>query len=194
MTTTTTAQVLSDLPQRSVAEPMDAGILEQLQQHLHLETQASYHYWELSGRFASRELRGFASFLQNESDSEREHAGRFIDYLNDRGASFRLGSQTPFQGDASSVVAVFEAVFGMERDVTSSLQQIHRLAEEAGDTRTAVFLEPLIEDQITSEGNAAHLLGRLRIAAGNPAALLLIDQELGEGHDAPHRLAGDSDS
>jgi len=195
MTTTTSAvALLTELPQRNVAEPMEATILEQLQQHLQLETQASYHYWELSGRFAARELRGFARYLQHESDSEREHAASFIDYLNDRGQTFQLGTQLPFQSDCPTVLSVFEAIFAMERDVTSSLQQIHALAEGTGDGRTAVFLEPLIVSQITAEGDAAHLVGRLQIAAGNPAALLLLDQELLDGKESPHRLSEDASS
>jgi ferritin len=191
MTTISAPALLRDLPQRTVAEPMDEGILEQLQQHLQLEYLSSYHYWELAGRFAARELRGFARYLQKESEAEQSHAAEVVDYISDRGQQFRLGTMEPFRGDCPSVASVFEVIFGMERDVTSSLQQIHAMAEEAGDTRTAVFLEPIIERQIASEGEAAHLLSRIRIADGNAAALLILDNELREGHHSPHRMADD---
>jgi ferritin len=52
-----------------------------------------------------------------------------------------------------------------------------------------VFLDPMIQGQLASEDQAAHLLGRVRFAAGNPAALLVIDGELAAGQSTPTTLA-----
>jgi hypothetical protein len=52
-----------------------------------------------------------------------------------------------------------------------------------------VFLDPMIEGQIASENVAAHLLGRVRFAQGNPAAMLVIDGELADGRHSPAQLA-----
>jgi ferritin len=89
----------------------------------------------------------------------------------------------------SDAEEIFAAVFQMEADVTTSLQQLYALAERSGDVRTTVFLDPIVQGQIDAENQAAHLLGRIRFAQGNPAALLVIDGELSEGHSEPASLA-----
>jgi ferritin len=89
----------------------------------------------------------------------------------------------------SGAEELFSAVFQMEAEVTSSLQQLYAMAERAGDVRTTVFLDPIVQGQIDSENEAAHLLGRIRFAQANPAAMLVIDGELSEGKHAPESLA-----
>ena len=39
----------------------------------------------------------------------------------------------------------------MEADLTSSLQQLYSISERISDTRTNVFLDPLVEAQTNSE-------------------------------------------
>jgi len=61
-------------------------------------------------------------------------------------------------------------------------------AERVGDTRSTVFLEPMVEAQIKTEHEAAHLLGRTKFADGDAAAVLIIDNELREGVGHPVHL------
>ena len=82
-------------------------------------------------------------------------------------------------------VDLMETSFQMEVDVTSSLQQLYTFAERFSDTRTTVFLDPMIEKQTQSEHEFAHLLGRVRFADHQAAALLLIDNELDQGKHQP---------
>ena len=51
------------------------------------------------------------------------------------------------------------------------------MAERESDIRTTVFLDPIIELQLQSEHEFAHLLGRVRFADRQAAALLIIDNE-----------------
>ena len=66
----------------------------------------------------------------------------------------------------------------METDLTSSLQQLYSIAERTSDTRTNVFLDPIIEAQTKSEDEFAHILGKVKFADKQPSALLLIDSDL----------------
>lgn len=77
----------------------------------------------------------------------------------------------------------------MEVDVTTSLNQLYALAEQSGDVRTTVFLDPLIDNQTASEDEAAHRLGCWRLSGGEPAALLILDAELAGGKAGPAKLA-----
>jgi ferritin len=168
---------------------MEPALLEGLQQHLALERQASATYWALAIWFAERELRGFAGYLKDESSGEQHHAGLVADYLIARGQTVQLGEVAAPPQNWSSPEEIFEAIFAMEADVTASLQQLYSMAERAGDVRTTVFLDPMVQGQIEAENQAAHLLGRVRFSRAEPAAMLVLDGELRDGGDQPGSIA-----
>jgi ferritin len=174
---------------RAMAQPMDAALLEGLQQHLTMERQASASYWAMAIWFAERELRGFCHYLKSESGNEQHHAGLVADYLVARGQTVLLDAVAAPRQQWRDAEEIFGAIFQMEADVTTSLQQLYAMAERAGDVRTTVFLDPIVQGQIDSENEAAHLLGRIRFAQANPAAMLVIDGELSADKHAPGSLA-----
>jgi len=174
---------------RAMAEPIETDLLAGLQQHLTMERQAHIAYVALALWCAERELRGFASLFKQEATDEQHHAALFADYLLARGQSVQLEALPAPRQHWSDLEQILVNVFQMEADVTSSLQQLYAQAERNGDVRTTVFLDPIIQGQITAEHQIAHLLGRVRFAAGNPAALLVIDGELSAGQSAPITLA-----
>jgi ferritin len=174
---------------RAMAQPMEAGLLQGLQQHLTMERKASATYWAMAIWLAERELRGFSHYLREESTSEQHHAGLIADYLIARGQTVALEDVPAPRQNWSSVEEIFAAVFQTEADVTSSVQQLYGMAERAGDVRTTVFLDPVVQTQIDAENEAAHLLGRVRFAQNHPAALLVIDGELSEGRHEPASVA-----
>jgi ferritin len=168
---------------------MEAALLEGLQQHLALERQASATYWALAIWFAERELRGFAGYLREESRDEQHHAGLVADYLIARGQTVQLADVAAPPQSWSSPEEIFAAIFAMEADVTASLQQLYGMAERAGDVRTTVFLDPIVQGQIEAENQAAHLLGRVRFSRADPAAMLVLDGELSAGANQPGSIA-----
>ena len=174
---------------RAMAQAMPTDLLEGLNQPLSMERQASAAYWALAIWFAERELRGFAHYLKREAADEQHHAGLFADYLIARGQTVSLESLSAPRQNWSDPEQIFSAVFQMEAEVTTSLQQLYGMAERAGDVRSTVFLDPIVQGQIESENQAAHLLGRLRIAQGDAAALLVIDGELSADQHSPASLA-----
>ena len=173
---------------RAMAEPMDPALLEGLQAHFNMERQAHAIYFGAAIWMGERELRGFSKHFNDEAKAEQEHAAKVADYLIAR-------AQTPVLHDLEapdqsweSVLDVMSTAFLTERDVTTSLQQLLMAAEHVGDTRTSVFLEPMVEGQIKAEHEAAHLLGRTKFADGQAAAVLIIDNELREGVSQPAQL------
>jgi ferritin len=163
---------------RAMAQPMEAGLLEGLQDHLGLERRAGAAYWAMALWFAERELRGFAAHFMAESRGEQDHAGQLADYLIARGQTVDLGELPAPGQEWSDPEAVLADAFRLEADVTASLQLLYSMAERAGDVRTTVFLDPMIQGQIAAENGAAHLLGRVRFGGKEAASMLLIDGEL----------------
>ncbi|MFM7753719.1 MAG: ferritin [Cyanobium sp.] len=170
---------------RAMAQPMEDGLLEGFQEHLTMERRASAAYWAMALWFAERELRGFAHYFKAESQVEQGHAALFADYLLARGQSVRLGDVPSPRQNWSGPEEIFAAVFQMEVDVTASVQQLYAMAERAGDVRSTVFLDPIVQGQIASEHEAAYLLGRVRFSRNDPAAMLVIDGELSNDRKDP---------
>ena len=173
---------------RAIAEAIDPDLLNAIQDHLNMERQAHASYFAAAIWFAERELRGFSKFFKEESSSEHEHAAKFGEYIIARGQSVALKAvEAPLQSWASPA-DVMASAFLMEVDVTTSLQQLYAMAERVSDTRTTVFLDPMVEMQTQSEHEFAHLLGRVKFADNQAAALLLIDNELDQGNNKPASL------
>lgn len=173
---------------RALAQPMDPALLDALQQHLTMERRASAFYFANALWFGERELKGFSQFFHGESQSESTHAASFADYLVARGQTVQLEAIDAPRQSWNSFEEVMAASFLLEADVTASLQQLYSLAERSSDTRTTVFLDPIMEGQIASEHEFAHILGRVRFAGEQAAALLIIDAELANGNNTPYYL------
>ena len=163
---------------RAIAQPMDVDLLEALYQHTSLERVSSAQYLAMSLWFQERELRGFSDFFKKESLSEQKHAFNFAKYIIARGQSVQLDEVTKPIQEWDNVEALVTLSFQMEADVTTSVQQLYSMAERSNDTRTNVFLDPVIEEQIKSEDEMAYLLGKVKFANNDPSALFIIDNEL----------------
>ncbi len=173
-----------------MAEPMSAEMLDLMEAHLNLERQSAADYFAAAIWFAERELTGFAEHLRDEAKQEEQHAAKFADYLISRGQRPVLDTIEPPRQQWNDVEQVIANVFRMEADVTASVLQLYDTAEKDIDRRTTVFLDPIVDGQRLSEHEAAYLLGRIKFAAGNPAAVMIIDAELKEGEAEPAKLEG----
>ena len=173
---------------RAMAESMDPALLEGFQAHFNMERQAQATYFGAAIWMGERELRGFSRHFNEEAKGEQEHAAKVAEFLIARAQSPELHALEAPDQEWNSLLDVMSTAFLTERDVTSSLQQLLITAERVGDSRSAVFLEPMVEEQIQAEHEAAHLLGRTKFAAGQAAAVLVIDNELREGVAHPAQL------
>ena len=95
-----------------------------------------------------------------------------------RGQTVELEEVTKPIQEWKTVQELVTLSFQMEADVTTSVQQLYSLAERSNDTRTTVFLDPVIDEQIKAEDEMAYLLGKVKFANNDPSALLIIDNEL----------------
>ena len=163
---------------RAVSQPIDSELLENFYEHLTMERSANVQYFSIYLWFQERDLDGFGSYFLSESQGEMEHTYKFANYLIARGQTVKLKDlPSPIQS-WDNIEDLISYSFNMEADLTSSLQQLYSIAERISDTRTNVFLDPIIEAQIKSEDEFAHILGKVKFAANQPSALLLIDSDL----------------
>ena len=163
---------------RAVSQEIENDLLENILQHLTMERNANVQYFSMSLWFQERDLNGFSSFFLKESKEELEHAYKFTDYLIARGQNVDLHSLPKPEQEWDSILDLIAYSFNMEADLTISLQQLYAISERTSDIRTNVFLDPIVESQIKSEDEFAHILGKVKFSGENPSAILIVDEYL----------------
>ena len=163
---------------RAVSQEIDNDLLDNILQHLTMERNANVQYFSMSLWFQERDLNGFSSFFLKESKDELEHAYKFTDYLIARGQKVDLHSLSKPMQEWESIQDLISYAFNMEADLTISLQQLYAISERSSDIRTNVFLDPIVESQIKSEDEFAHILGKVKFSGENSSAILIVDEYL----------------
>ena len=163
---------------RAVSQEIENDLLDNILQHLTMERNANIQYFSMSLWFQERELNGFGSFFLKESTDELEHAYKFTDYLIARGQNVDLHELSKPVQEWESIQDLIAYAFNMEADLTISLQQLYAISERTSDIRTNVFLDPIVESQIKSEDEFAHILGKVKFSGENPSAILIVDEYL----------------
>jgi ferritin len=143
-----------------------------------LEFSAAYTYLAMAAYFDERDLTGFANWMTRQHEEEIVHARKFFDFMLDRGAGVHLGAiPEPHQGYGSAVEA-FEAALAHEQKVSKAIHALYAAAVEEGDYTCMPLLSWFIDEQVEEEASVGRVLERVRLAADNPAALLMLDGEL----------------
>ena len=127
-------------------------------------------------------LNGFAKFFKKNSEEEREHALKLIDYQNMRGGrvvfqDIRMPTKTEWSGGALEAV---EDALELEKTVNQSLLDLHKAADGSGDPQMTDFLEgEYLKEQVEAIKEFGDMVTRIK-RAGEGIGLHIIDKELQE--------------
>lgn len=144
-----------------------------------MELGSSLAYLQMVAHLESKNLTGMAAWMRLQSEEERQHALRFLQFVLDRGNPVTLGSIDAPQSDFDSVESVFAASLAQEQEVTAAIHDLYRSASDSGDLASFPFLQSFIEEQNEEEATVETILDRVRLAGGDPSAILILDRELG---------------
>ncbi|XP_038622183.1 ferritin heavy chain A-like [Tachyglossus aculeatus] len=115
-----------------------------------MELHASYIYLSMACHFERYDmaLGHFAKFFKKQSHEERDHAEKFLKYLNKRGGHILLQEvKKPVVNEWQNGLEVLEAALKLEKKVNQGLLALHRLASERSDPHLCDFLEREYLDQ-----------------------------------------------
>ncbi len=159
-----------------ISDRMQDGLNGQIGHELY----ASHYYLSMSAHFEGAGFPGFAKWMRLQANEEREHAFRLFDYIHDREGKVLLGPIEAPPADFGSPLEVFQAALAHERKVTSLIADLCDLATKEADYATQVMLHWFVSEQVEEEKTASDIVDRLRLAGDDPAALLMLDAELGK--------------
>jgi ferritin len=166
---------------------MDIVLAQALNSQLTYERYSADVYNNLACRLDTANLTGFSAYMHKREAEERTHARKFSDYLADRNvmpvidglpkpsSSPEIGSPMVMGKDA------FQMALNHEYTVTERIKNLNELALEVDDPATHEFLLWFIHEQVEEERSLEEILTKFALAEGNGAAILALNESLGEG-------------
>lgn len=127
-------------PRQNYHAECEAGVNKQI----NMELYASYVYQGMAFYFDRDDvaLPGFHKFFKKSSDEEREHAEKFMKFQNQRGGRIVFQNITkPEREEWGSGLDAMQAALALEKNVNQALLDLHKLAENHGDSQFCDFLE-----------------------------------------------------
>ena len=160
--------------------PMTPTLTAAFNRQIAAEFAAAYKYLAMAAYFDGLDLSGFAHWMEVQHEEEIVHARKFFDFVLERGAEVELAEIPAPPQSFSSPEDAFAAALASEESVTAMIHDLYRLAQEEDDYSSIPLLAWFVEEQNEEEASVSRILQRVRMAADNPAALLVLDRELGE--------------
>lgn len=151
---------------------------EELNKQINAEFYSSYLYLSMSAYFESKNLLGFANWMNIQAQEEWAHGMKFFKYVLERGGSVNLMQIDTPKVEWKDVIDVFEDVYLHEQKVTGLIDQLVNVAIDEKDHATRSFLQWFVDEQVEEEANVTQLLEQLKMVNGQGAALFMIDREL----------------
>lgn len=144
------------------------------------ELYSAYLYLSMASHFDAQNLKGFSHWMKLQAKEEMEHAMKFYEYLNSRGAKVNLETieQPPLEfGDP---VEIFAMVLEHEKSVTDRINVLYGIANEDKDYASQSFLNWFVDEQVEEEEHAAEILDTLKKMGDTSTAIFMLDQALGK--------------
>ena len=140
-------------------------VLAELNRQVNHELSAAYAYLALSAWCDAQNLKGFARFFSKQSGEEREHAGRIMEHLLDRGLAPELAALPAPKQKFDSLLAVAEQAQTMEQANTAGISRAYEAAVTAKDYPAQVLMHWFIQEQVEEEDWANEMVDRVQGAA-----------------------------
>jgi ferritin len=156
-----------------------------LNAQINAEYYSSYLYLAMAAHCESTNLKGFGNWMRVQAQEEMAHAMKILDFVLDRDGRIDLQPVKAPPSQWESPLALFEATLEHERHVTDRINKLVDLSLAESDHATNAFLQWFVNEQVEEEASAMEIVDQLRLVAGAPGGLFLLDRELAQRTFAP---------
>ena len=165
-----------------VRQNFTAEVEQAINKQINMELTASYAYQSMAFYFDRDDiaLSGFSGFFAHNSEEEREHAEKFMKYLNKRGGRVVFGDvKKPEKDEWGTGLDALQAALDLEKKVNQSLLDIHALATDKNDPHLTDFLEgEFLSEQVEAIKELGDLITKLKRAGPSGLGEYLFDKDL----------------
>lgn len=137
-------------------------------------------YSQISSYFGNYNLENLRSKFQKQAEDERDHADRFIKFLQDRiGGKVKIGAVAPITEPLESLNEIAQSYVDLEKLTTKRINAILAQALSESDHMTYTVLQWFIEEQFNEENEAMEFFNKATmISEGGRSALVLWDASI----------------
>ena len=150
-----------------------------LSEQINAEYYSAYLYLAMSASADQMGLKGAATWLFAQAKEEMAHGTHIYQYVLERGAAPAFAAIEMPETKFSDINEIFEKTLAHEQKVTGLINNIATLAMQEADHACYQFIMWFVTEQVEEEATATEILDKLKLAKGNNAALLTLDNELG---------------
>ena len=156
-----------------------AAVEKAINDQINAELYSAYLYLSMAAYFESRNMKGFAKWMQIQTKEEVSHAMKFYNFVFERGGKVTLKAVEQPQTDWKSPLALFEQVYEHEQKVTNLINKLVEAARADNDVATENFLMWYIDEQVEEEAHAYEAVQKLKMVGDVPQAMYMLDKEMG---------------
>lgn len=146
-----------------ISKPMN----DKLNQQITAEFAAAHNYLAMACTLEGMGLKILTKKFLEQSEEERGHAMKIINYIHDVEGTVALEGTPRPQGDFSTVKSIVSMALEGERKVTGMIHELVALAELDKDYPTRSFLQWFVDEQVEEEASMRDLLNLVDMAGEN---------------------------
>jgi len=174
-----------DIPVTPNRYTLKSECLRELNYQINSELHASLVYMNMGAHFDNTKIarKGFAKFFSEQSNEEKAHAQKLVDYINTRGGRVdTINVKNPTRNEWLSVTEALEQALKLENDILDYFHKIHAIAENTcQDPHLMDFLETVyFAEQVDSISQLSRLMTVLS-QMDNGVGEYLLDRQLLNG-------------
>jgi ferritin len=151
------------------------------------EMGASLQYISIAAYFDQQGLGGLARFFYRQSDEERAHAMKFVNFVVDAGGPLRIPQVAAPRNDFSSAADAVGAALAWEREVTKQIYGLVDIGKEESNYIALRFLDWFVDEQFEEVTTMEELLQVVERAGDDN--LLAVEEYLSREGMLPERAA-----
>lgn len=159
-----------------LSQALQKAINDQIKNELY----SAYVYLSMSAYLETVHLSGASRWMRLQSREEASHAMKLFDFVLERGGRVVLQAIEQPPQKFKSPLDAFQQALEHERKVTGMIHRLYDVATKERDYATQVMLQWFIEEQVEEEKNAGDVVEQLKMIKDEPAALFMLDKQLGE--------------
>jgi ferritin len=164
---------------------MKPVMLDAINKQIAREMYSSNLYLSMSAYYSSKNLAGFAKWMNLQAQEEMTHAMKFFNYVIQRGGKPVISAIAAPQTDWESPLKAFEDAYHHETLVTGWIYELVAIAKAENDFATENLLQWFVTEQVEEEATSIEIVEKLKMVGNNPQGLFMMDNELGMRTPAP---------
>lgn len=165
---------------QALVTPFSSACQKGINEQIHAELSAAYVYHTLYAYFDRHDVALYhvARFFKKACHEEREHADKFLHYLNQRGGTVVFYDIKALELKSVTLLHAFEQALELEKQVHQKILALYQIATAENEFHFLDFLESeFLGEQVKAEDELVRLITNIK-RVGIGLGEYLFDQHL----------------